>query len=120
MSMHHLHPWYPQRSEESIGIPGTGVMVVVSRDVSAGNQTLALWPSGPFTFLPVSISPTIPLLILDNRSLGYFLAVSFNSAFFGSVLALATFGSFFMASIRCGRAHPSILQIVWLENKAKG
>lgn len=25
LSVHHLHAWYPQRSEQSVGSPGTGV-----------------------------------------------------------------------------------------------
>ena len=37
MSMHHVHARYPQRSEEGIGFPGTGVTGLMSLHVGAGN-----------------------------------------------------------------------------------
>jgi hypothetical protein len=30
MSVNHVHTWLPQKSEEGIGFPGTGVTMVVS------------------------------------------------------------------------------------------
>lgn len=42
MYLYHICLWYPQKPEEDIGYPGTGVVMVVSHCVSAGNQAWVL------------------------------------------------------------------------------
>lgn len=41
MSVCHMHAWYPSKAEESD--PLTGVQMVVSNYVGAGNQTQIFW-----------------------------------------------------------------------------
>lgn len=40
--MHHIHAWYPWRSEEGTGFPGTGVIDGVNHYVGTGKQSQVL------------------------------------------------------------------------------
>ena len=42
---YHVRAWYPGRSEEGIGSPGTEVVDICEPPLGAGNQTQVLWKS---------------------------------------------------------------------------
>jgi hypothetical protein len=45
MSVHHMSTWCPQRPEEDVGLPGTGIIDCVICHVSDGNQIQVLCKS---------------------------------------------------------------------------
>lgn len=48
--VHHIHGWYPRRSEEDIQYPEPGVMVVMSHHVDTGNWTCVFCSPRPSLF----------------------------------------------------------------------
>lgn len=43
MCIHYVHVWCPQRPEEDFVSPGTGVMILLSQHVGAGNRNQVLF-----------------------------------------------------------------------------
>jgi hypothetical protein len=62
-----MHAWCPQRPDEGIWSPGTGVWMVVSHSVGVGNQTQVFWMSNKlFLTTEPSLQPWVTNFLYFN------------------------------------------------------